>query len=83
MRKQQKQTINQTFSIPMDLSQDLHTYVKQREMSRFVSDAIRKELEAKKEELREAYRMANVDEGQKEALRDWENTVADGLDDEW
>lgn len=83
MRKQYINTINQTFSIPRDVSQDLHVYVKQREMSRFVSNAIRKELEAKKEELREAYRMANEDEGQNETKKDWEATMADGLDDEW
>jgi len=82
MRKQQVNTINQTFSIPVELSQDLHTYVKQREMSRFVSDAIRKEIDAKKEELREAYRLANEDEGQKEIMSDWQATSADGLD-EW
>lgn len=83
MRKQHISTVNQTFSIPIDISQDLHVYIKQREMSRFVSDAIRKELEAKKQELREAYRMANEDEGQKEAMKDWESTIADGLDNEW
>ena len=82
MRKQAN-TINQTFSIPVDLSQDLHTYVKQREMSRFVFEAIRKEIEAKKEELQAAYAEANEDEGQKEALKDFESTVSDGLDNEW
>ncbi|PJD97903.1 MAG: hypothetical protein CK425_01880 [Parachlamydia sp.] len=82
MKKQSVKTINQTFSLPLEISQELHTYVKRREMSRFVSDAIRKELEAKKEELRQAYLMANEDEGQAEATDDWQGTLADGAD-EW
>lgn len=80
MSKQSK-TINQTFSLPADVSQELHAYVKRREMSRFVADAIRKELEAKKEELRKAYQMANDDEGQLEAINEWEGSIGDSADD--
>ena len=82
MKNQEVKKIVQTFSIPVDVSQELHTYVKRREMSRFVSDAIRKELLSKKEELRKAYLAANKDAGQKEAMSEWENTVDDGSD-EW
>ena len=82
MKKQESKKVVQTFSIPADVSQELHTYVKRREMSRFVSDAIRKELMSKKEELRNAYRAANEDPGQKEAMVDWQNTIDDGSD-EW
>lgn len=81
MRKQPK-TINQTFSLPADVSQELHAYVKRREMSRFVAEAIRKELEAKKKELRQAYLMANEDEGQIEATNDWQGTLGDSTN-EW
>ncbi len=82
MRKEEAKKINQTFSIPSDVSQELHTYVKRREMSQFVSNAIRKELEFKKEELRNAYLAASQDEGQQEAIDEWESTVGDGTD-EW
>jgi hypothetical protein len=82
MRKQEPKKVNQTFSIPVDVSQELHTYVKRREMSQFVSDAIRKELASKKEELRQAYLAANEDEGQQEAMNDWKNTIDDGSN-EW
>ena len=83
MRKQPRnKTINQTFSIPLDVSNELHTYIKRREMSRFVSEAIRKELSYKKDELRKAYLMANTDEGQKEATDEWQGTLADNTD-EW
>lgn len=74
-------TVNQTFSIPADVSQDLHAYVKRREMSRFVTEAIRKELLAKKLELRKHYAEANQDPGQLEAKEDWDSTSADGLND--
>jgi len=82
MRKEPVKKINQTFSIPSDVSLELHTYVKRREMSQFVSNAIRKELEFKKEELRKAYLAANQDEGQQEAMDEWESTVGDATD-EW
>ena len=80
--KKQSKTINQTFSLPVDISQDLHAYVKRREMSRFVAEAIRKELMTKKDELRQVYLMANEDEGQAEATHDWQRTLGDGSE-EW
>jgi hypothetical protein len=82
MKRQESKKINQTFSIPVDVSQELHTYVKRREMSQFVSDAIRKELASKKEELRKAYFEANKDQGQRESMTEWESTISDGSD-EW
>ena len=81
MQNQPSKKINQTFSIPLEISQELHTYVKRREMSHFVSEAIRKELDTKKEELRQAYLMANKDKGQREAAEDWGDTVEDGLNE--
>lgn len=81
MRKNTR-TINQTFSLPVDISQELHAYVKRREMSRFVSEAIRKELDSKKKDLERAYFMANEDEGQIESMEDWECALKDGLDEE-
>jgi len=73
---------NQTFSLPFEMTLELHTLVKNREMSRFVAEAIRKELNVKKQELREAYLSANNDLGQLEAIEEWNGTVADGAD-EW
>lgn len=82
MRKQEAKRINQTFSLPPDVSKDLHVYVRRREMSQFVSEAIRKELEFKKEELKKDYLAANKDENQREVLTDWETTLGDGLENE-
>jgi hypothetical protein len=82
MRRQQVKTVNQTFSIPQEVLYDLNALVKPRERSRFVSELLRDALEIKKQELRQAYFEANNDEGQLEAMKDWEGTVADGSD-EW
>jgi len=73
---------NQTFSLPVTVSRDLHFLVKTRERSHFVADAISEKLEAKKQELRDAYIAMNKDHGQIEAMKEWENTLADGID-EW
>lgn len=82
MDKQRQKTVNRTFSIPVDVSKDLHAYVKQREMSRFVTEAIRKELLSRKAELRKHYSEAEKDPGQVEARNEWDSTAADGFD-EW
>ncbi len=82
MGKEEQKKVNQTFSIPIDVSKDLHIYVKKREMSQFVSDAIRKELACKKDELRKAYISSNTDEGQAESMEDWKDTIKDGSN-EW
>jgi len=79
MEKQQYK--NQTFSLPVTISKDLKFLVKTRERSHFVADAISEKLEAKKQELREAYISMNKDSGQIEAMKEWENTLADGIDD--
>lgn len=80
MGKQHK-TVNQTFSIGVDVAEDLHAYVKPRERSRFVTDALRKELETRKEELKQQYLSANRDSGQQEASKEWLDTLVDGSND--
>lgn len=82
MKRQGSKRVNQTFSLPLEVSQELHAYVKRREMSQFVSEAIQKELLSRKEALRQAYLSANKDAGQKEALQEWESTLEDGSS-EW
>jgi|EndMetStandDraft_5_1072996.scaffolds.fasta_scaffold3705548_1 metal-responsive CopG/Arc/MetJ family transcriptional regulator len=77
----QQEYKNQTFSLPIEIAAELHSMVKRREMSRFVADAIRKELEAKKQELRNAYISANKDPGQIQAANEWQGTLEDGVND--
>ncbi len=71
---------NQTFSLPIEVSIELQSMVKRNERSRFVADAIRKELESRKQQLRDAYISANKDPGQIEATDEWQGTLADGTD---
>lgn len=72
---------NQTFSIPIDIVNDLHALVKNREISNFVACAIKKQLSAKKNALKKQYLSANKDKGQKEVSKDWEETIIDGQND--
>jgi hypothetical protein len=51
-------------------------------MSRFVSDAIRKELEVKKDEMRKEFADMENDPAQQEVMKDWESTIGDGIDEE-
>ena len=81
MKKQETKKVNQTFSIPLDVANDLHSLIKKREMSQFVSEAIRKELFFKKSDLKKHYLSANGDEGQIEELNNWEGTLGDGSSD--
>lgn len=69
---------NQTFSIPTDIVSDLHSLVKHREISKFVSQAIKKQLSARKTALKRQYISANKDKGHKEVMKDWESTISDG-----
>ena len=78
MEKGSSKRVHQTFSIPLDVSKELHTYVKRREMSQFVTEAIRKELSCRKDDLRQAYLSANDDRGQEQAMREWDSTISDG-----
>jgi hypothetical protein len=79
MRENHSKKINQTFSLPREVSMELHTYVRSRERSEFVARAIRKEIEVKKEELRKAYRASRKDQGQLET-KEWDSTIGDGSD---
>jgi len=81
MKKQETKKVNQTFSIPLDVANDLHSLIKKREMSQFVSEAIRKELLYKKNDLKKHYLAANEDEGQIEEMNNWEGTLEDGSND--
>jgi predicted AAA+ superfamily ATPase len=71
----QKKIINQTFSIPIDVLNDLHTYIKKRKMSHFVTEAIRKELSSKKELLKAEYLSANEDAEQIESVQEWSQST--------
>jgi hypothetical protein len=82
MRNQSTKKINRTFSIPVDLFQDLQSRLKmnQQEMEHFIIEAIRKELNAKSGN---AYLMDTQEEWLLEESKCWQNTLDDDWSDEW
>ena len=71
--------------MPIDVDRDLHVLVRRRSISQFVAESVRKSLSQLGDELLKEYAEANKDEGQKEAMKDWSSTTADGLgaDNDW
>lgn len=82
---------NMTFSIPHDLKVALHSRIRKRGVSKFVSEAIRKSLEEEESEIEKeldaAYEAANHDLDRIETLQEW-NRLDDVMDlhdqeDDW
>ena len=73
-------TVNRTYSMPIDVDRDLHVLVKPRNISRFVAESVKQRLARLSDKLSKEYAAANKDAGQKEAMKDWESTISDGLE---
>ena len=71
-------TVNATFSLPVEVYGLLHSFVEKRRLSRFVSEAIQKALETKRDNLRQAYLDNNRDELIQQGLRDWDAIQTEG-----
>lgn len=82
MNSREKHTINQTFSLPIELVEELHKTIKNMERSAYVAELIRKGLEKKKEELRQEYIAMGKDKEQDKVMEDWEGTIGDGINEE-
>lgn len=82
MSTKHKHTINQTFSLPIELVEELHKSIKSMERSAYVAELIRQGLEKQKEELRQEYMAMGKDKEQDEVMKDWEETVGDGISEE-
>jgi hypothetical protein len=65
------QTIQVTFSLPASLNKRLHTSVKKRGLSTFVTKALEKALDEEHEALKACYAAANQDADRKEVVEDW------------
>lgn len=76
--RENNRTINVTFSIPEDVNLLLHSCVKKRGLSKFVTLAIRKALEEKKNTLKAAFKEAEESDDAKETMDDW--AALDGED---
>jgi metal-responsive CopG/Arc/MetJ family transcriptional regulator len=82
MSTREKHTINQTFSLPVELVEDFHKTVKNMERSAYIAELLRQGLEKKKEELRQEYIAMGKDKEQDEVMQDWEGTIGDGISEE-
>ena len=72
------ETINVTFSLPVELNDLMHRLVKKRGLSRFVSQAIQEALESKTHDLYQAYQENAQDELQNSELEDWDRLQSEG-----
>ena len=64
-------TINVTFSIPENINFLLHSFVEKRGLSKFVTQAIEKAIEEKRNDLKAAFKEAENDSDIKETMADW------------
>lgn len=77
-------TKNFTFSLPLNVANQLTSRVAKREMSKFAAQALKEALERQAEDLKRAYAEANEDQDREEVLKDWATLDSEGLDDdEW
>lgn len=62
-----------TATLPNDLIRDLRLYVPKGNISKFIADATRKEIELKKRELALEFQEANRDEERNKEIELWDN----------
>lgn len=77
-----RQHRNMTLSLPDDVIQELHLFVKKRGISRFVEEAIVEKLKAQKLSLEQQYKEAAQDEERNQIFAEWEQMSGDGLNEQ-
>lgn len=70
-----------TITLPETLIRDLHLYIPERGISRFISILIQKGLEEKKYSIAQQYREAAADEERNREAAEWDVCIGDGLDE--
>lgn len=70
-----------TLTLPEGLVKDLHLYIPNRQISKFVAQLVEKELEIKKEILVREFQEANQDNDRNVEIELWDVTIGDGLDE--
>lgn len=74
-------TKNMTFSLPIDVVNQLNSTIGKRELSKFAAQALKRALKEKNDSLRAAYAEANSDPGQIEVSEDWRALDNEGWDE--
>jgi hypothetical protein len=70
-----------TLSLPEDLVNDLHVYVSNRQISRFIAELVQKGIQEKKEILAREFEEAAKDEERNKEIELWDKFMGDGLDE--
>lgn len=70
-----------TLTFPEEFIRDLHSYVPRRQLSKFVYEIVRKELESKKAKMARAFREAAQDEELSAEFELWDSCIGDGIDE--
>lgn len=72
---------NVTFSIPVELTEKLHSVVGKRGISKFVKNALEQALSEEVNSLKAAYKEAEADEERLAVIADWELLDTAGWDE--
>ena len=70
-----------TLTLPEDLVRDLHLYVSNRQVSKFVAQLVEEGLKIKKELLAREFQEASQDRERSVEIELWDTASGDGLDE--
>lgn len=70
-----------TLTLPEELVRDLHLYISNRQVSKFVAQLVEEGIKIKKEALAREFQEANHDEDRTAEANLWDATIRDGLDE--
>ena len=70
-----------TLTLPEDLVRDLHLYISNRQMSKFVAQLVEEGLKIKKELLAREFQEASQDTERSVEIELWDTASGDGLDE--
>lgn len=70
-----------TLTLPENLVRDLHLYIPQRQMSKFVAQVVSKGLEAERDKLAKEFKEASRDKKRKAEIDVWDALSGEGLDE--
>lgn len=70
-----------TLTLPENLVKDLHLYISRRQISKFVTEVVKKGLESKKEILAREFREASQDAERNAEIELWDTLIDEGLNE--
>ncbi len=70
-----------TLTLPEDLVRDLHLYISNRQVSKFVAQLVEEGLKIKKDLLAREFQEASQDAERSEEIELWDTVSGDGLDE--